>query len=124
MGSTSIQKLYDVARRSRETLKNYRVKEKEASNGFILRSGGAASVVAGNVVAGFIDGRWGNDDGEDGTAKLGPMPINLGLGLVALAVGIPGILPGSEYLSFFGAGQAGYELGKLTEKKARDGAAK
>lgn len=124
MANTSIQKLYDIAKRSKETLRNYRAKEREATNGFVLRAGGAGAVLAGNVLAGALDGKYGNDEGEDGTAKLGPVPVNVGVGLIAMAVGIPGILPGSEYLALFGAGQAGYAAGKWAEKRVREGAAK
>jgi hypothetical protein len=81
------------------------------------------------MLAGAIDGKWGADgktgfgrDGEEknGIATIGPVPINAGLGLVAIAVGIPGMLPGSEYVVQLGASLLGYPLAKTLEANVRE----
>lgn len=91
----------------------------------MLRTGTTASTLAGLLLAGAVDGKWGHDgttrfgSGEEknGIAALGPVPINAALGLVAIAVGVPGMVPGSEYIANFGAAVLGYPLAKTLEAK-------
>ena len=127
MASQALAKFYALANRSKETLRRIREKERTHSNELMVRAGTAASTVVGNVVAGAIDGKWGYDKAafsdsaeKNGIAQVGPVPINAGAGLVLLAVGIPGIVPGSEYLASFGAGMLGYTLGKSVEAKVHE----
>jgi hypothetical protein len=133
MANTSIQKLYQHAQSAREALKRTRAKEREASSALVVRAGSGAATLAGLLLAGAIDGKWGADgkvgfgrEGEEknGIASIGPVPINAGLGLIGIAVGIPGMLPGSEYMVSMGASLLGYPLAKSLENRIREGAAK
>lgn len=130
MPSTSLQKFYEQGRRAQVALQNARKREKESTNELIARTGVAASILAGGVLAGAIDGKFGHDGNpsteHDGMAAVGPVVINVGAGLVLLAAGLPGFLPGSEYVSGLGSSMLSYSLGKATEAKmvARAAAAK
>lgn len=123
MPSTSIQKLYEHARTSGEKLRRLRQRERDATSALTLRAGTTASTLAGILLAGAIDGKWGHDEKrpfsdqpeKNGIAAVGPVPINAALGLIAIAVGVPGIIPGSEYIANFGAGALGYPLAKTLE---------
>lgn len=123
MPSQSIQKLYQHAQSLRGSLQRVRERERAATSALTSRAGTAASTLAGLLVAGAIDGKWGHDDKhpfsdtpeKNGIAAIGPVPINAALGLVAIAVGVPGMLPGSEYIANFGAAALGYPLAKTLE---------
>jgi hypothetical protein len=125
MASTSIQKIYEHARSARESLRKVREKEKANTSALTLRAGTSASTLAGLLVAGAIDGKWGHDNKhpfsddpeKNGIAAIGPIPINAAIGLLAIAVGVPGMVPGSEYISNFGAATLGYPLAKALEAK-------
>jgi hypothetical protein len=121
MQSTSIQKMYEMTQRSRAALQNMRRREKESTSELVTRAGVAASVILGGALAGAIDGKWGHDGkpvGEhDGIAAIGPVPINIGTGLVAMALGVSGFLPGAEYLTGLGSSLIGYSVGKTVEAK-------
>lgn len=122
---SSIRRLYEQGERAKQALANLRRREKETTGELVLRAGTSASAVLGNVVAGAIDGKWGHDDPADerekyNIAHAGPVPINIGLGLISLALGISGVLPGSEYLASAGGGMFGYALGKMTEAKVSE----
>lgn len=125
MASTSIQKLYEHARSASARLQRVREKEREKTSALTLRAGTTASTIAGLLMAGAIDGKWGHDgtskfgsyEEKSGIASLGPVPINAAIGLVAIAVGVPGMVPGSEYISNFGAAVLGYPLAKSLEAK-------
>jgi hypothetical protein len=126
MASTSLTKLYEHGQRAREALKNLRQREKTATNDMVRRAGEAGATIVGLLAAGTIDGKWGHDNTQafggareekHGIALLGPVPINSGIGLIAIAVGIPGALPGSEYLTQFGAAMFGYPIAKMIEDR-------
>lgn len=125
MASTALQKFYAQGKRAEDTLRRMRAREKEKTSEFVERAGGAVSIVGGQLLAGVIDGKWGHDNkslGSDreekyGIAHIGPAPINTMAGLIAMAVGIPGFLPGSEYMTAFGAAMFGYPLAKAAEQK-------
>ena len=125
MASTALQKFYAQGKRAEDTLRRMREREKKKTSEFVERAGSAVAGVGGVLLAGVIDGKWGHDNkslGSDyeekfGIAHLGPLPINSGVGLVALAVGIPGFLPGSEYIAQFGAAMFAYPLAKMAEGK-------
>lgn len=132
MANTSIQKLYAHASKAREALRKTRAREREASSQFLVRAGCGASTIVGLLAAGAIDGKWGYDGKagyesagaeKNGIACIGPVPINAGLGLVAIAAGIPGKLPGSEYLVSLGASLLAYPLAKTVEARMQEGAA-
>lgn len=132
MPSTSIQKLYEHARSARESLRRVRERERAATSALALRAGTSASTLAGLLIAGAIDGKWGHDgttkwgagEEKNGIASLGPVPINAALGIAAIAVGVPGILPGSEYIANFGAAALGYPLAKTIEAKLSESSGK
>jgi len=128
MPSTSIQKLYEAGQRAQQALKSMRAKEKDATNALTQRAGVAASIILGGVAAGAVDGKWGHDGSPAsehyGIAQLGPIPMNLGGGLVLAATGMTGVLPGSEYLTAFGASLVAFSLGKSTENKVLERSAK
>lgn len=120
--TTAIKRLYESGVRAKEALKNLRRREQAATNGLVLRAGTSAAAIFGAVGAGAIDGKWGhdnppNEDEKNNIAHAGPVPINIGLGLVGMVVGISGVLPGSEYIASLGAGLVGYPLGKVVEAK-------
>ena len=123
MPSQSLSKLYQHAQSLRGSLQRVRERERAATSGLILRAGTSASTLAGLLVAGSIDGKWGHDEKrpwsdqpeKNGIAAVGPVPINAALGIVAIAVGVPGMLPGSEYIANFGAAVLGYPLAKTIE---------
>jgi|WetSurMetagenome_2_1015567.scaffolds.fasta_scaffold00908_26 hypothetical protein len=121
MASTSLQKFYEQGRRAQVALQNARKREKESTNELIARVGVSASILAGGVLAGAVDGKWGHDGvpatEHDGMAAVGPVVINVGAGLVLMAAGLPGFLPGSEYVASLGASMLSYSLGKATEAK-------
>lgn len=119
MASTSLAKFYEHANRAKATLQRYRAKEKESSNELVVRAGCSAATLAALCTAGAIDGKWGYDGEKEvnGIATLGPVPINAGAGLVLLAAGIPGILPGSEYIAVAGAALLGYPIAKTIEAR-------
>jgi hypothetical protein len=123
MASTSIQKLYEHGKRAQETLKRLRLREREATNGLMVRAGTATSTLAGLCLAGAIDGKYGHDSEteHDGIATVGPVPINAAVGLICIAAGIPGMLPGSEYIATFGAATLGYPLAKTIERRVSEG---
>jgi hypothetical protein len=126
MSNMATQKLFALARRNADAVTRLRMKEKAAVSGTIERAGETLAVLMGSGIAGAIDGKWGYDDPTNehhGIAKLGPMPINTAIGLVAVAIGIPGFLPGSEYLTSGGAAMIGYTLGKTVEGKLQEKAA-
>lgn len=124
--STSIQKLYEHGKNLQDRLKRVRAKEREATNGMILRAGTAGSTLAGQLAAAAIDGKWGGDSAgeQNGIASIGPVPINAALGLIAIVSAIPGVLPGSEYLCTAGAGMLSYPCAKTLEAKIRERSAK
>lgn len=126
--STSIQKLYQHAQSAREALRRTRAREREATSALVTRIGTGASTLGGLLAAGAIDGRWGHDgkpEGElNGIASIGPVPINAALGLLAIAAGVPGMLPGSEYIVSAGASLLGYPLAKTVEAKILERAQK
>jgi hypothetical protein len=120
---TSIKRLYEASQKTRQTLANLRKKEKEATSELVLRIGTSIGVIAGAAVAGAIDGKWGHDNPPTESEKYniahaGPVPINVGLGLIGTVVGIAGVLPGSEYIASTGASMLGYPIGKMIEAKA------
>jgi hypothetical protein len=121
MANTSIQKLYQHAQSAREALRRTREKERKASNELVVRAGSGLSTLAGLLIAGTIDGKWGHDGSPDteknGIAQIGPVPINAGLGILGIAIGVPGMLPGSEYIVTMGASLLGYPLAKTIEAR-------
>lgn len=128
MPSTSIQKLYEHGQRAQQALRNLRAREKQATNDLMLRAGTAGAVILAGVAGGGVDGKWGHDGSPAsehyGIAQIGPIPINLGGGLILAAAGMTGALPGSEYITAFGAGLIGFSLGKTVENKVVERAAK
>lgn len=133
MASQSITKLYEHAKSARESLRRYRAKEREQTTGLIQRAGTAASSVGGLLVAAVIDGKWGYDNKRvfgaespelHGIACVGPVPINAALGVAAIVAGIPGALPGSEYIATAGASLLGYPIAKSVEAKIVERSAK
>ena len=127
MASTSIQKLFEHGKRAQTALANMRKREKEATNDLVLRVGTTGAVLAGGVVAGAIDGKWGHDGSPTtekyGIAAVGPAPINLVGGAVLVAAGLSGVLPGSEYIAALGASMASFSIGKFVENKIVEKAA-
>jgi len=93
----------------------------------MVRAGTSAAVIFGGIIAGAVDGKWGHDGSpeseKNGIAAVGPVPINVGAGLVLLAAGIPGFLPGSEYIASLGASLVAYPIGKTVENKILEKAA-
>lgn len=132
MAETSITKLYSHAKRAEDSLRRMRAREKENTSALMNRVGGGVATVAGLVLAGAVDGKWGHDnksfgvdrEEKNGIAHLGPVPINSGAGLVLLAVSVPGFLPGSEYICQLGAAMFGYPLAKSIEAKLSESASK
>jgi len=126
--NTSIQRLYDTAQRAKSSLQNLRARERKSTSELMVRVGTAASVVAGGVLAGAIDGKWGHDGDPAtehyGIAQMGPFPMNLSAGLVLTAVGLTGAVPGAEYVSGLGASMVSFSLGKTIENKILEKAAK
>lgn len=129
MPSQSLAKFYALANRSKETLRRYREKEKESTNDLVQRAGCAAAGLGGLCLAGFVDGKWGYDGKAgyasapaevNGIACVGPVPINAALGIVAIVAGVPGIVPGSEYLTSLGTSLLGYPLAKTIEAKVQE----
>jgi hypothetical protein len=122
MASTSLAKFYEHANRAKATLQRYRAKEKESSTELVVRAGTAAATLGAMCAAGAIDGKWGYDGEKEvhGIATVGPVPINAGAGLVLLAVGIPGILPGSEYITVAGAALLSYPIAKTIEARMQE----
>lgn len=127
MASTAIEKLFEHGKRAQVALANARKREKQATGDLILRAGTAASVIGGGIVAGAIDGKWGHDGKpeteKNGIAAVGPVPINVGIGIVLVASGIGGFLPGSEYLAAFGSSLIAYPIGKTIENRIVEKAA-
>lgn len=127
---SSIQKLYSHAKRAEDSLRRVRDKEKAQTSALVQRVGTTAATIAGLALAGAVDGKWGHDNksfGSDreekhGIAHAGPVPVNSGVGLVAMALAIPGFLPGSEYIGQFGASMFGYPLAKAIEAKVSESA--
>lgn len=119
MPQTSMQKLYEYSRRAREQIRSTREKEKVKTNALILRAGTTGSTFAGILIAAAIDGKWGHDSETEkhGIAAIGPVPVNAIIGIAGLAVGLPGMLPGSEYIATLGAATLAYPLAKTLEDK-------
>jgi hypothetical protein len=119
MANTSIQKLYESGKRAQTALQNMRKRERENTNELVSRVGCAVAVLAGGALAGSIDGKWGHDGKptteHDGIASIGPVPINVALGITSLVVGVSGFVPGSEYLASLGASLIAYPIGKTVE---------
>jgi|WetSurMetagenome_2_1015567.scaffolds.fasta_scaffold664805_2 hypothetical protein len=120
--TSSIKKLYEAGEKAKTALANLRKKEKESTSELVLRLGTSASVIAGSAIAGAIDGKWGHDtpateSEKYGIAHAGPIPINVGLGIVGVVVGVAGVIPGSEYVATAGASLLGYPIGKMIEAK-------
>lgn len=128
MANQSLQKFFDSGKRAIEATKRARAREKERTGELVTRAGVAGAVVVGGLLAGAVDGKWGHDGApateHDGMAAVGPVVINVGAGLVLMVAGLPGFLPGSEYVTSLGASMLSFSLGKTVEAKLVAGAAK
>jgi hypothetical protein len=126
MPSQSITKLYEHARRARETLRKSRETEREKTTALVVRAGTSGATIGGLLLAAAIDGKWGHDSDTEkhGIASVGPAPINLIIGVASVAIGLPWFMPGSEYLSAFGAATLGYPLAKTLEDRIVSGSGK